>query len=205
MATHSSFSPQKPASVARPCLFVFESNLRVLNYLKRTFSTLYDLRLFSEEQAFLRDLEVMYRPSLVLLAWDGIAHSMPLFASARTTRPEVPVLILATTAEMADYEVFARLGASGVVLKPFVDDSLEVAMATHLLVQNDEVGEPKEIRLEGGHSFIRSSKRMREVEAQAQLVARSDIPVLILGESGTGKEIVAMYTHQMSRRAGRMF
>jgi transcriptional regulator with PAS, ATPase and Fis domain len=46
---------------------------------------------------------------------------------------------------------------------------------------------------------------MREVEAQAQLVARSDIPVLILGESGTGKEIVAMYTHQMSRRAGRMF
>jgi transcriptional regulator with PAS, ATPase and Fis domain len=36
-------------------------------------------------------------------------------------------------------------------------------------------------------------------------VARSDIPVLILGESGTGKEIVAMYTHQMSRRSGRMF
>jgi transcriptional regulator with PAS, ATPase and Fis domain len=36
-------------------------------------------------------------------------------------------------------------------------------------------------------------------------VAKSDIPVLILGESGTGKEIIAMYTHQMSRRAGRMF
>jgi transcriptional regulator with PAS, ATPase and Fis domain len=46
---------------------------------------------------------------------------------------------------------------------------------------------------------------MCEIEAQAQLVARSDIPVLILGESGTGKEIVAMYTHQMSRRSGRMF
>jgi transcriptional regulator with PAS, ATPase and Fis domain len=46
---------------------------------------------------------------------------------------------------------------------------------------------------------------MCEIEAQAQLVARSDIPVLILGESGTGKEIVAMYTHQMSRRSSRMF
>src|ERR1035437_1315424 len=205
MAAHSSFSLEKPAPANRPCLFVFESNLRVLNYLKRTFSTLYDLRLFSEEQAFLRDLEVMHRPSLVLLAWDGISHSMPLFSSVRSTKPEVPVLILATTAEMADYEIFARLGASGVVLKPFVDDSLEVAIAKHLLVQNQEAGEPKEILLEGGHSFVRSSKRMREVEAQAQLVARSDIPVLILGESGTGKEIVAMYTHQMSRRAGRMF
>jgi DNA-binding NtrC family response regulator len=191
MAAHSFSSREKSVPTTRPCLFVFESNLRVLNYLKRTFSTLYDLRLFSEEQAFLRDLEVMQRPSLVLLAWDGISHSMPLFSSVRSTKPEVPVLILATTAEMADYEIFARLGASGVVLKPFVDDSLEVAIAKHLLVQDQEAGEPKEILLEGGHSFVRSSKRMREVEAQAQLVARS--------------EIVAMYTHQMSRRAGRMF
>jgi DNA-binding NtrC family response regulator len=186
-------------------LFVFESNLRVLNYLKRTFSAEYDLRLFSEETSFVRDLEAVHRPSLVLLAWDGIRQSMPVFARVRSAKSEVPVLIMATTAEMADYEVFARLGASGVVLKPFVDDALEVAIAKHLLVHHEEAGEPKEIRLEGGHSFVRSSKRMREVEAQAQLVARSDIPVLILGESGTGKEIVAMYTHQMSRRAGRMF
>ena len=156
MAAHSSSPSAKTAPVSRPCLFVFESNLRVLNYLKRAFSTLYDLRLFSEDQPFLHDLEAMHRPSLVLLAWDGIPQSMPLFSRVRTLRPEVPVLILATTAEMADYEVFARLGASGVVLKPFVDDSLEVAMAKHLLVQNDEVGEPKEIRLEGGHSFVRS-------------------------------------------------
>jgi DNA-binding NtrC family response regulator len=161
--------------------------------------------LFSEDKAFLSDLEAMQRPSLVLLAWDGVARSMELFSRVRNTRPEVPVLILATTAEMADYEVFARLGASGVVLKPFVDDSLEVAIAKHLLVHKEETGEPKEIRLEGGHSFVRSSKRMREVEAQAMLVARSDIPVLILGESGTGKEIVAMFTHQMSRRSGKMF
>ncbi len=205
MAASSSSSPERHASGSRPCLFVFESNVRVLNYLKRTFSSLYDLRLFSEEKAFLSDLEAMQRPSLVLLAWDGIAHSMPLFTRVRNGRPEVPVLILATTAEMGDYEVFARLGASGVVLKPFVDDSLEVAIAKHLLVHKEEAGDPKEIRLEGGHSFVRSSKRMREVEAQAMLVARSDIPVLILGESGTGKEILAMFTHQMSRRSGKMF
>ncbi len=147
----------------------------------------------------------MHRPSLVLLAWDGIAHSQPLFSRLRTTRPDVPVLILATTAEMADYEVFARLGAAGVVLKPFVDDALEVAIAKHLLVQKKRPTSPQEIKLENGHSFVRSSRRMREVEAQAKLVARSDIPVLILGESGTGKEIIAMYTHQMSRRAGKMF
>ena len=189
----------------RPCLFVFESNLRVLNYIKRTFSSLYDLHLFSEEKAFLRDLEKTERPSLVLLAWDGIEHSMPVFTSVRNLRAEVPVLILATRAEMADYEIFARHGASGVVLKPFVDDALQVGIAKHLLVPSQEAVEPKEIALENGNCFVRSSKRMREIEAQAQLVARSDIPVLILGESGTGKEVIAMYVHQMSRRAGRMF
>src|SRR6266568_1219930 len=114
MTAHSSYSREKSVQATRPCLFVFESNLRVLNYLRRTFSTLYDLRLFSEEQAFLRDLDGTQRPSLVLLAWDGIAKSMPVFSSVRGNRPEVPVLILATTAEMADYEVFAKLGASGV-------------------------------------------------------------------------------------------
>src|ERR1700729_432557 len=154
MAAQTSFSREKSGQVSRPCLFVFESNIRVLNYVKRTFSALYDLRLFSEEQAFLRDLEAMDRPSLVLLAWDGITHSLPLFSSVRTSRSEVPVLILATTAEMPDYEVFARLGASGVVLKPFVDDSLEVAIAKHLLVHKEQAGEPKEIRLDGGHSFV---------------------------------------------------
>jgi len=206
MAANSSSFPEKHVQASRPCLFVFESNVRVLNYLKRAFSALYDLRLFSEEKAFLHDLEAMHRPSLVLLAWDGITQSLPLFSNVRNTKPDVPVLILATTAEMGDYEVFARLGASGVVLKPFVDDSLPVAIAKHLLVPKEEaVGEPKEVILDGGHSFVRSSKRMREVEAQAMLVARSDIPVLILGESGTGKEIIAMFTHQMSRRSSRMF
>ena len=98
MAANTSSSAAKSAQSSRPCLFVFESNIRVLNYLKRTFSTLYDLRLFSEDQPFLHDLGAMNQPSLVLLAWDGIAQSMPLFSRVRTTRPEVPILVLATTA-----------------------------------------------------------------------------------------------------------
>jgi two-component system, NtrC family, response regulator AtoC len=205
MMAARSLNSQSGTPSKRPCLFVHEANLRVLNYLKRSFSGLYDLHLFSEESAFLRDLEKTERPSLILLAWDGIARSLPMFTSVRTLRPEVPVLVLATRAEMADYEVFARHGVSGVVLKPFVDDALEVAIAKHLLVPAQEAVEHKEIALDNGQFFVRSSKRMREIEAQAQLVARSDIPVLILGESGTGKEVIAMYTHQMSRRANRMF
>ena len=46
---------------------------------------------------------------------------------------------------------------------------------------------------------------MREIESQCRLVARADIPVLILGESGTGKEVAAMLIHKMSARSQRSF
>jgi DNA-binding NtrC family response regulator len=221
---HVASTESKTPSVL-PCLFVFESNLRVLDYMKRSFSSYYDLRLFSDEAAFLHDLESEPQPGLVLLAWDGIARSLALFTGLREIRPDVPVLILATTAEMDDYEAFARLGASAVVLKPFIDEELAISIARHLAAPNAVTNAAtcaancaatcaatctatdacREIPLAGGHSFVRSSQRMRQIEAQAQRVARSDIPVLILGESGTGKEIIALYTHQMSRRAGKMF
>jgi transcriptional regulator with PAS, ATPase and Fis domain len=93
-----------------------------------------------------------------------------------------------------------------VVLKPFVDGNLETAIEEHLAcVDRATSAEPQEIRLDDSHSFVWSNKRMRELQAQASLVAKSDIPVLIMGESGTGKEILAMYTHKMSLRGERMF
>ena len=63
----------------------------------------------------------------------------------------------------------------------------------------------EEIPLNENTSFVRSCKRMREIESQCKLVARADIPVLILGESGTGKEVAAMLIHKLSARSQRNF
>jgi transcriptional regulator with PAS, ATPase and Fis domain len=46
---------------------------------------------------------------------------------------------------------------------------------------------------------------MREIESHCTLVARADLPVLILGESGTGKEVAAMLIHKLSTRSERTF
>jgi transcriptional regulator with GAF, ATPase, and Fis domain len=45
----------------------------------------------------------------------------------------------------------------------------------------------------------------RPVMERAQLVAPSDVPVLILGETGSGKEVVARAIHTRSRRAAAPF
>jgi transcriptional regulator with GAF, ATPase, and Fis domain len=46
---------------------------------------------------------------------------------------------------------------------------------------------------------------LREVFERVDLVARSDVPVLILGETGSGKEVVARAIHNRSPRAGGPF
>jgi transcriptional regulator with GAF, ATPase, and Fis domain len=54
-------------------------------------------------------------------------------------------------------------------------------------------------------SIVGAETGLRPVMEQIELVARSDVPVLILGETGSGKEVVARAIHTRSPRAGKPF
>ncbi len=196
----------RTALMARSRLYALDSNLAVLDYLRRTLEPSYNLKVFSEEQALLDCLNSSEAPNLILLEWESMEKSLTVLSHIRAGLPDVPIVMLSCTAEVKDFEVVTRIGARGIVLKPFMDGNLENAIEEHLAEAQKAIpAEPQEIPLDETHSFVRSSKRMCELQAQAALVAKSDIPVLILGESGTGKEILALYTHKMSNRAHRMF
>ena len=200
------FGVPKLAQPPKPRLFVLDSNLAVLEYLREVLSSEYSLSLFSDETSLLHQCANGPEPHLVLLAWESIEQSLPILSHVRVSIPDVSIIILSTSAEVKNLEIVTRIGSRGVVLKPFVDGNLEIAIEEHLAcVDRATSAEPQEIRLDDSHSFVWSNKRMRELQAQASLVAKSDIPVLIMGESGTGKEILAMYTHKMSMRSERMF
>ena len=51
--------------------------------------------------------------------------------------------------------------------------------------------------------FLAASPAMKQLRAQVALIAKVDVPVLLLGESGVGKEILARLIHKMSIRAHR--
>ncbi|HMF64952.1 MAG TPA: sigma-54 dependent transcriptional regulator [Edaphobacter sp.] len=198
----------KSGSKSRSEVLILEPDLAVLDYLRSTLGNQYSLSLFSEEQSLLDRLEKNDEPDLLLLALHTSRDPLPLLTQIRGTKPDLPVIVLSCSAELRDLERVIRLGVRAIVMKPFVGSDVEQAIEEHLASSEKKTSAadaPREIPLNETHSFVRSSKRMRDLEAQAALVARADIPLLILGESGTGKEILALYTHMMSARSQRIF
>src|SRR5580698_6226152 len=198
----------KSSSKTRSQILILEPDIAVLDYLRLTLGDQYALSLFSEEQSLLDRLDQKEEPDLLLLALHANRDPIPLLTHIRCSKPNLPVVVLSCSAELRDLEMVIRLGVRAIVMKPFTGSDVEQAIEEHLATPEKKVSpadSPREIPLNEMHSFVRSSKRMRDLEAQAALVARADIPLLILGESGTGKEILALYTHMMSGRSQRIF
>jgi two-component system, NtrC family, response regulator AtoC len=199
----------KSTAKTRPQILILEPDLAVLDYLRLTLGTQYSLSLFSDEQTLLDRLEQKKEePDLLLLALHTNRDPLPLLTHIRCTQPHLPVIVLSCSAELRDIEMVIRLGVRGIVMKPFIGSDVEQAIEEHLASAEKKIPAEdalREIPLNETHSFVRSSKRMRDLESQAALVARADIPLLILGESGTGKEILALYTHKMSARSQHIF
>ncbi len=195
------------SSKSKPSISILESDLAVLDYLRSTLSQQYALSLFSEEQNLIDRLQQGDQPDLFLIALHPGRDAAPLLSHIRSTKPRVPIIVLSFTAEHKDIEIVIRLGVRGIILKPFIGSDVEAAIEEHLALAQSKPSPdaPKEVPLTENQAFVRSSKRMRELEQQASLVARADIPVLILGESGTGKEVLALYTHKMSSRSQHTF
>lgn len=198
----------KPNPRLRAQVLILEPDLAVLDYLRLTLSGRYTLSLFSDEQLLLDRLDKAESSDLLLLALHANRDPLPLLTHIRCTRPNLPVVVLSCSADLRDLEMVIRLGVRAIVMKPFVGSEVEQAIDENLISAEKKIPAAdalKEIPLNETHSFVRSSKRMRDLEAQAALVARADIPLLILGESGTGKEILALYTHKMSARSQNIF
>ncbi len=201
-------SALKQPTRGRSQILILEPDLAVLDYLRSTLADQYSLSLFSEEQTLLDRLEQGEDPDLLLLALHANRDPLPLLTHIRCTKPQLPVIVLSCSAELDDLQMVIRLGVRAIVMKPFLGVDVESAIEEQLAASADKkviTDTMREIPLNETHSFVRSSKRMRDLESQASLVARADIPLLILGESGTGKEILALYTHKMSARSSKIF
>jgi DNA-binding NtrC family response regulator len=204
----------KTRNKRHPLIAALDPDPAILKYLQRILSDRFSLRLFTQPAELLQSLNESPAPELILMDWhvdedSAGENAFDLLTKILASKPALPVVLLACSAELNEVVAATRIGASDVILKPFkkadIDQAVEQGLQkTRSLFATIEE-ESNEIPLDENTSFVRACKRMREIESQCRLVARADIPVLILGESGTGKEVATLFIHKMSARSQRGF
>jgi two-component system, NtrC family, response regulator AtoC len=146
---------------------------------------------------------------LVLPGMDGLQT----LESCKKIRPEQKVVMMSCLNDTSKVVQAIKLGASDYVTKPFQPPQLQGAVRRAL----ETVGEKTDTQatsysvkgmelvenLDDDLFFLAASPVMKQLRAQVALIAKVDVPVLLLGESGVGKEILARLIHKMSIRAHR--
>ena len=149
-------------------------------------------------------------PHVVLLDIPrGESEALQLLPWLRRLRPELPIVVSCDPGDTARQKEATRLGAKDVLLRPFSEHQLESAIQRLFGTSNDtEFAEMSSEDIESlgeDEFFLSVSPAMRQLRAQAELLAQADVPVLVLGEPGSGKGTVARLIHQRSVHSGFKF
>lgn len=125
---------------------------------------------------------------------------MALFAEIQKRQPGMPVIILTAHGSIPDAVSATQQGVFGFLTKPVDRDALYKAIDEALAQSMPAAGD--DTWREG---IVTRSPTMLRLLEQANMVAQSDVSVLINGQSGTGKEVLAQAIHAASPRAGKAF
>lgn len=123
--------------------------------------------------------------------------------------PGIPVIVLTGHQSVHDAVAAMKLGAYDYVTKPVDDDALtslvDMALVQHRVCGTREptTGSANWKDLSG--KLIGQSKCMRRLYELVELIAPTDVTVLLGGESGTGKGVTARVIHENSNRRSKPF
>jgi DNA-binding NtrC family response regulator len=138
------------------------------------------------------------------------ADGLETLQQARKLQPDLKVVMLGAIDDTRRAAQAVRLGAVDYLPEPFHEAELHSVLTQHLATPVNvpdqiEDAETTIINLPEGASFVCGSTAMRRIHAQACVIAKFDMPVLLLGESGTGKEVLSLLIHYLSPRANYPF
>jgi len=131
-------------------------------------------------------------------------NGLTLIPKIKELAPDAGVIIITAYAEVRSAVSAIKEGAFDYLAKPFEEEELLLTIERFLQFKSlrKEVDTLKR-RLEEQSAltkFVGESKAVQELLSNIEVVAETDLPVLILGESGCGKELVAQIIHELSPR-----
>ncbi len=125
----------------------------------------------------------------------------------KTNYPDLTVVMLSAFGNIESAVKAIKNGAYDFISKPFDQDEIifkikKALERSILLKENKRLLKEKEV---SPFQLIGKSEPMQRVYDKINLVASSDVTVLITGESGTGKDLTARSIHALSPRKNKAF
>lgn len=147
-------------------------------------------------------LRVLHRERIDLVLSDlrmDEMDGMALFAEIQQFQPGMPVIILTAHGSIPDAVAATQQGVFSFLTKPVDRDALYKAIDEALAQSSPSADESWR------EAIVTRSPVMLRLLEQANMVAQSDVSVLINGQSGTGKEVLAQAIHGASPRVKKAF
>jgi len=125
-------------------------------------------------------------------------------------RPDFPVVLLCCPDDAGRVREATGLSADDIVLKPCDAKDFDLTHLENMIRRHLDPAEAgyaptasRSIEPLGQETcFVSASLIMQKLRAQAALLAKTDVPVLLVGEQGAGKYTVASLIHKLSVRSG---
>ena len=131
---------------------------------------------------------------------------MSLLSWLREQNDQVPFIIMTSYAEIQSAVRAMKEGATDYISKPVQPDELLKKIKEAIHQEETVTDTSKEKKNAVSHNFLEGeSEEARKLYNYVNLVAPTQMSVLINGASGTGKEYVAHRIHQLSKRADKPF
>jgi len=142
-----------------------------------------------------------FRPDLVITdlkmdKMDGIG----LLKELQSKSPGLRVVIITAHGTIPDAVTATQSGAFGFLTKPIDKEELMDTVERAMKVTGGV-----DAKDDWASEIITRNQKVKEILAQAKMVAATDARVLITGQSGTGKELLAKAIHRASTRCDKPF
>lgn len=152
----------------------------------------------SSEEALVKYVDGKYSIVLTDLKLPG-SDGIDLLKKIKEINPEQTVVLMTSHGHVRTAVRAIKQGAFEYITKPINHEELLEILKEASKTRSPELATKKK---DSEFDFIKAKSEVyNQVLEQADLVAGTNLSVLIQGESGTGKEYLSRYIHQMSSRS----
>jgi len=131
---------------------------------------------------------------------DGIG--LDVFIKTIENGAKIPAIIMTSFNDVRTAVKAIQAGAFDYITKPVNPDELMMIIGEALKQANEKTSAANNIN----SIFIKGkSANADKLNGHIEIIAPTDMAVVLQGETGTGKEYVARTIHQLSKRAGKAF